>query len=358
MSAAHGGPAAGRHLSPGVSVAICCHNGAARLRPTLARLAEQRVPDGLAWEVILIDNASTDGTAEVAADAWPATAPVPLRVVREPRLGLTYARHRALTSARFETLSLVDDDNWVHADWVSSAAALMDRLPHVAACGGMVDPVYEVAPPPWFERHKGWFALGAQGPRGGDVTWTRGMLFGAGLIVRTSAWHQLIEAGFKPLLIDRTGAQLTTGGDVELCYALRLAGWCLWYEPSLHLQHFMPAGRMRWQYLRALFRSNGAASIRYIPYLSSARPRAGLRLGPRETWPWLVFLSFATLVRRPRRTLRAVRQLCEGDDYSLELERQFGRVTELLRLRNDLHKMILDVRHAAWRAPRQPSCSQ
>src|ERR687886_61147 len=93
------------------------------------------------------------------------------------------------------------------------------------------------------------------------------LLHRPGLIVRTSAWHQLIEAGFKPLLIDRTGAQLTTGGDVELCYALRLAGWCLWYEPSLHLQHFMPAGRMRWQYLRALFRSNGAASIRYIPYL-------------------------------------------------------------------------------------------
>src|SRR6266516_3860790 len=76
----------------GVSVVICCHNSAQRLAKPLAHLAVQQVPQGIPWEVILIDNASTDGTADFATAHWPATASAPLRVISEPRLGLTHAR--------------------------------------------------------------------------------------------------------------------------------------------------------------------------------------------------------------------------------------------------------------------------
>ena len=56
----------------GVSVVICCHNSTERLSPTLAHLAAQQVPDGVDWEVLLIDNMSTDGTADMARSLWPA----------------------------------------------------------------------------------------------------------------------------------------------------------------------------------------------------------------------------------------------------------------------------------------------
>jgi hypothetical protein len=58
----------------------------------------------------------------------------------------------------------------------------------------------------------------------GDVTWVRNGLWGAGLCVRKTAWEGLVERGFRPKLTDRTGTQLTTGGDNEMCLALRLAG--------------------------------------------------------------------------------------------------------------------------------------
>src|SRR5690348_8092021 len=73
----------------GISVVICTYNGAERLPQTLAHLAAQEDTGTIAWEVLVVDNASTDDTAEVARRCWPADAPAPLRVVGEPRMGLS-----------------------------------------------------------------------------------------------------------------------------------------------------------------------------------------------------------------------------------------------------------------------------
>ena len=61
---------------PGVSVVVCTHDGAARLPATLAHLVSQTVPAGLAWEVVVVDNASTEATGTVAREAWPSGRPL------------------------------------------------------------------------------------------------------------------------------------------------------------------------------------------------------------------------------------------------------------------------------------------
>ena len=96
----------------GVWVVLCCHNSAGRLPLTLAHLAAQQISPKLAWEVIVVDNASNDGTAEVAMKAWPEDAPVKLHVVHESQLGLSNARWRGFSQARYEVVSFIDDDNW------------------------------------------------------------------------------------------------------------------------------------------------------------------------------------------------------------------------------------------------------
>ena len=55
-----------RSSSSGISCLICTYNGASRLAETLTCLARQVLPAGTPWEVILVDNASTDATAERA----------------------------------------------------------------------------------------------------------------------------------------------------------------------------------------------------------------------------------------------------------------------------------------------------
>src|SRR5579885_2338760 len=83
----------------GVSVVICCHNSERLLPRTLECLKSQIVDPSLRWELLIVNNASSDGTADAARRCWGERAPVPLRIVDEPRLGLSYARERALHEA-------------------------------------------------------------------------------------------------------------------------------------------------------------------------------------------------------------------------------------------------------------------
>jgi glycosyltransferase involved in cell wall biosynthesis len=118
-----------------MTIAVCCHNSAARLPETLRHLREQVVPAGLDWEVVLIDNGSTDDTVRVAKNAWSGMETVALRVISEPRLGLSYARHRAFEEAAFPLVAFVDDDNWLASDWVARGVATMAEHPEAGASG-------------------------------------------------------------------------------------------------------------------------------------------------------------------------------------------------------------------------------
>src|SRR5262249_57858235 len=92
-------------------VVVCTHNRADSLPATLASLRGlDATPEG--FEVIVVDNASTDGTPAVVAAArreWPGP-PDTLRLVHEPRLGLNHARNRGIAEARGAVVAFLDDD--------------------------------------------------------------------------------------------------------------------------------------------------------------------------------------------------------------------------------------------------------
>ena len=147
---------------PGVSLVVCTHEGATRLPAVLAHLAAQRVAAALPWEVVVVDNASTDGTAAVARATWPTPAPAPLRVIAEPRPGVGHARLRGLDEAAYDVVGFVDDDNWLAPDWVACAWEVMQAHPDVGACGSHGEPAFEgAAPPEWFAPNGAWSARGA-----------------------------------------------------------------------------------------------------------------------------------------------------------------------------------------------------
>src|SRR5690348_6905842 len=105
---------------PGVSIVICFHNGANRLAQTIRHIALQRVPPDIPWELILIDNASTDQSARVATDEWQNHAVrSSLRVIAEPVIGLSYARARGFEEALYAYVILCDDDNWLDENYVA-----------------------------------------------------------------------------------------------------------------------------------------------------------------------------------------------------------------------------------------------
>jgi cellulose synthase/poly-beta-1,6-N-acetylglucosamine synthase-like glycosyltransferase len=271
---------------------------------------------------------------EVARESWPDDAPASLRVVTEPRLGLSFARSAGVEAARYELVCFVDDDNWVGADWVETVAEVMRAQPTVGACGGRSEAVFEGEPPHWFARYQASYAVGTQGDGPGDVTETRGLLWGAGLTVRKSAWRGLQEEGFTFRAPDRQGAALTSGGDSELCLALRLRGWRLWYDPRLRLQHYLPANRLTWSYLRRLHYAAAFSAVSQDEYYFQLLPFGkGLRGRLRRRWEWQAMRTAGMLLRHPVKAVRARRELCEGDAGVLQVESVLGRLAALVAAR-------------------------
>jgi glycosyltransferase involved in cell wall biosynthesis len=334
---------------PGVSLVVCCHNSAGRLPPTLAHLAAQHANEGLAWEVIVVDNASTDDTAQVALSAWPAVHPAPLRVVREPQPGLSFARQRGFQESRYEIISFIDDDNWVCPEWVQLVAEVMAAHPEVGACGGWPEEVCEVEPPVWFERYKTAYAVGPQAEQAGVMAGQWACLGGAGMCIRYSAWQQLLDRGFRHILSGRKGASLASGEDIELMYALRLAGWKLWYEPRLRMQHFIPAGRLQWSYLLRMRRGGGASTVGLDPYsFALLGPPLTLKERLRRTWSWQLARTMKSLLLSRLKTFRSSRIAVEGNRDALELEHFTGRFLELMQWREVYGQRGREVLEIPW----------
>lgn len=335
----------------GITVAVCTHNGANRLATVLHHLWEQQIPPRLPWEILVIDNASTDDTPRLLDSLPRGREDVQMRSVRESNLGLNLARQRAFLEARYDVVSFVDDDNFVDRSWVRTVADILSVHPEVGACGGQSEAVFETQPPWWFRAQQYAYAVGDQGPVVGDVTDTRGYLWGAGLTVRKAAWRALREGGFRMLLTDRRGSALKSGGDSELCFALALAGWRLWYDPQLRLRHFLPTGRLSWNYLRRLHRSFGAASVILDLYSAVKNmPADGFVEEMRLSWPWQVLSTYKRLIRQRSDVAHAFRasERAEGDDRALAVEREVGRLFELLSQRGRYQRDLAYLSNAAW----------
>lgn len=134
------------------SVVICTRNRAASLARALDTLTEARHPAGQAWEVLVIDNGSSDTTRQVVesyADR------LPIRWIFEPKAGLSNARNRAVAEALGEYLIWTDDDVKIHADWLAAYLDAFTTFPQCAVFGGKVTPVLEGPTPDWFAKNSG-----------------------------------------------------------------------------------------------------------------------------------------------------------------------------------------------------------
>jgi glycosyltransferase involved in cell wall biosynthesis len=135
-------------LSSSVTIAIPTHNRARLLGETLASLKSLALPEDGAIECVVIDNASSDDTADVVAAATKSTPPFPIRRVLESRQGSSFARNRAVDEARGEVIVFIDDDAIADRQWLRAMLSALDTRGLDAACG-LVLPRWSAPPPPW-----------------------------------------------------------------------------------------------------------------------------------------------------------------------------------------------------------------
>jgi glycosyltransferase involved in cell wall biosynthesis len=119
-----------------VSVIVCTRNRRDALARLLEALEQLVVPAGLRWELIVVDNASTDDTASMLALR---RTPLPMRVVREGLPGLSRARNTGIAAARGDLLLFTDDDCLPDARWLTSIHEEFTRVPSLGVLGGRVE---------------------------------------------------------------------------------------------------------------------------------------------------------------------------------------------------------------------------
>lgn len=246
-------------MSAGVSIVVCCYNSVARLHDTIRHIVQQKTDNTFSWELIIVDNASTDNTFELANEILQKSS-IQFQVVKETTAGLSSARRKGFAVSKFDYLLYCDDDNWLAENYVQRAFEIMNAKTQIAILGGMGEAVFESVEPTWFKKLEKNFAVGDQSSAKENLSKVT-EVYGAGFTVRKSFLEQLFNSNVQNVLSDRSGGQLISGGDTEWCYLARYFGKEVWYSRDLKFKHLMTSSRMSWDYLKKLYFGFGRTNI-------------------------------------------------------------------------------------------------
>lgn len=279
-------------LDASVSVVICTYNpDIPRLGVVLEALAAQELSLS-SFEVIIVDNASTEPVQITNSQ-------LRLRVVRELRQGLTYARLKGVLEAAADVIVFVDDDNVLSKNYLRIVNEKFGDNVRLGAVGGKVRPIWsspaKVAD--WMPEFFDLLALRDLGDSPLEAVATVPSSYpqcapvGAGMAVRRGAivqWVATIEAGMGPS--DRAGGSLSSSGDNDIVLHILRNNYSVAYEPRLCLDHIIPSGRLDEKYMARLAE---AIMVSWVQTLD----RHGIR-------PWPRIPRWTLPIRRAKAYLR------------------------------------------------------
>ena len=243
-----------------ITVIICTYNNCQLLENTLKTLEKQETSSGIKWSVLVVSNNCNDQTSYIT-QKYIQNNPILFRVVEEPTQGLAYARRRGVQETTSELIAFVDDDCLLSCDWVEQAVNFFQQHPEAGAVGSRVQLLWEVEPPSELLQFQGYLSSYDLGDSPQQVNT---YLVGAGLVVKRSA---LLDSGWldKITLVGRNGKTLTAGDDSEIVLRIRNAGYQLWYNPCMQIEHYIPKKRISIDYLcRLLYGIGKTRPVLYV----------------------------------------------------------------------------------------------
>lgn len=231
------------HLAgaPDVSVIVSAFNRGDELRDTLESLVSQAA-GAVRFEVIAVDNNSTDNTADVI-QSFTGRSPVPVRYLFEPEQGVSYGRNAGIRVARGRVLAFTDDDIVVAPDWVRAIADRFQQNPEVDYLSGRMLPMFDGAQPAWMGPRNS--APCVLRDRGADPIYSKPGHYFAGWATANIA--------FRREVFDRVGlfsGDFPRGQDLELIVRVWRANGRGMYAPDVTVSHRIPADRLTKAYHR------------------------------------------------------------------------------------------------------------
>ena len=226
-------------MKEGITILICTYNGKDNLPKTLEGLAKLVIDKIPFIKLILVDNASNDGTSKFVNQTWiKLGSPFELEIIHEVQPGKIHAQTTGLNNVQTLYTLICDDDNELFSDYLKNGYELLQSNSKIGALGGRGIVQSDVEIPEWFESMDYMYACAPQAKKTGDVRPERNVIYGAGMFLNMTAYHKAMEAGFKVLLPSRIGKSVVTGAeDGELCWWLRFSGYEIWYAENLQFNH-------------------------------------------------------------------------------------------------------------------------
>jgi glucosyl-dolichyl phosphate glucuronosyltransferase len=241
-----------------ITVLVCTYNRAQTLGATIESVAAQTLPQSLSWEILVVDNNSSDETRQVV-EGLQRRFPERIRYLFEPQQGVSYARNAGIREARGEILTFIDDDETASAGWLQNLIANL-HSGEWAGVGGRVLPPSSFSLPRWLST-KSSFASGPLATF--DPALEAGQLneapFGANMAFRREVFERY--GGFRTDL-GRAGKSLISNEDTEFGRRLMAAGLKLRYEPSALTYHPVEQNRLRQEYFLTWWFNKGRSDVR------------------------------------------------------------------------------------------------
>lgn len=231
-----------------ISVVICTHNRCAHLANTLAGLARIPVPPDLAWELLVVDNNSSDATRQTVMAFIRNEPQLRVKYILEPVTGLSKARNRGIAESQGTIFAFIDDDVLVSPQWLVEVRNAFQKYDAVCVSGRVLLHQNIRIPSWWHEAYD--ITVGKFDRGTSAIVYQQGdhriAGIGANMMFKREAFDKY---GLFRTDMGRKGSQLTTGEETEMILRLRANNETIVYCPDVLVYHCPPEKRFSKRYL-------------------------------------------------------------------------------------------------------------
>jgi len=323
-------------VSPCFSIILCTYNRRNLVLSTLASLRRQTLAYKQ-FEVIVIDNGSSDGTFDAvrtyvsagtqdnrhAEDIWR------VQCLSEPKNGLAYARNMGLQAASGEIAVFLDDDTLAAPHFLERLLTAYQET-GADAIGGRVELRWEAQRPHWLIDEL-LETLGYYAPANVRMQIEEPAGFSSNnFSIKIEALRAI--GSISPLLSKRFNMPLRME-VYDLCRRLHRAGYALWYEPDAIVVHRVPAARLARPFFVGSAYWQGRSEV--LAQYAASGPVTGHQFSPQRIRGIVRDIIYLALIHRPLLTLTG-RPSNERLLAAMEQARKWGCIQQLRLLQRSL----------------------
>lgn len=276
-------------FNPLVSIIVCTYNRCEQLRKTIESLLNLKYDS---YEIIVVDNNSTDATASVAKE-------YPVRYVFESKSGVSFARNTGLDVSHGEFVGFIDDDEIVSDNWIKAMLKAFELEGSVTVVTGPVKPQYLVPLPCWLEDNIYELSEDDKYKKYRLLSTNETLGTGNSLFIKKS----LDGIRFDPHL-GRSKDNLISGEDTDFIQKIYSKGYKAAYSPDALVYHIIPTERITLKFFIRRHFSEGITEY--------------IRKGKKVFWrrlfkpiPDLLGLTLSVLTLNPKRIIARWLRLCQ-----------------------------------------------